>query len=155
MPPDKGPRGGRRDGWLKGAALVALCLVLLVSTYNIWRGKDPAPPSFGPAGPRSWARLELGLDRGWSVRGREGATTVAVALPDLRSLAQPRARATYTNRFRLPPSLPRAARARLRVEGAVCRTRVYLNDKLLGQWAFPGLPFEVDATEALLQQGEN
>ena len=155
MPQNKEQRGGRRGGWLKGAALVALCLVLLLSTYHMWRGEDPIGPPTGPSGPRSWARLELGLDRGWSARGANDAAAAAVTLPDLRSPGQPRTRVTYTNRFRLPQLLPRAARARLRVEGATCRTKVSLNGKQLGQWALPGLPFELDATEALLRRGEN
>ena len=156
---DERPDRPRPSARLEGAFLAVLCLLLVVSTYDLWRREDPSredpsrPP--GPSGPRSWSRLELRLDRGWRARAAGADASAAVTLPDLGSMARPRARVTYTNRFRLPASLAQAARARLRVEGAVCRTRVVLNGKTLGQWRYPGLPFEVDATAALDRRGQN
>ena len=155
MSPGKGAEESRRVRWLKGAALAVLCSLLALSTYHLWRPMEVLTPARGPSGPRLWSRLELRLDAGWTARTDSGAAPAAVTLPDLEKMDLPRARVIYSNHFRLPPSLGGAARARLRVEGAYCRTRVLVNGKRLGEWGMPGLPLEVDVTGALKRQGEN
>lgn len=145
-----------------GISVLCLAVLLLVGFLILGGGADvgPAaqyglPAAASSSGPPAWSRLELHLDAHWRLRTSEGSTASAITLPDTRSLEQPRSRVIYSNHFQLSGPIPKGARARIRIEGAVCKAEVFLNKVLLGHWSWPDLPFTVDATQALERTGTN
>jgi len=108
-----------------------------------------------PAPFPGWSRLTLALDGAWQLKESATGSPRAVALPHLGSKGTPRVKAIYSTRFALDPAAGRAARARLRIEGAVYGGEVRLNGRLLGRLRFPYMPVELDATAALDWKGTN
>ena len=149
---------------VRAAIIAASCVVaMLFAGIFFLRGKGDVGPAAlyrfpalaaSPA-PPAWSRLELRLDALWRLRTSEQSTASAITLPDTRSMVQPRSRVIYSNHFQLSGPIPAGARARIRIEGAVCKATVFLNKVLLGKGSWPDLPFEVEATRALKRTGAN